>query len=276
MIHGADARSALGLLRGRADAGRLVAWMRDNEVQLRLACLCLPLFGQATQIELAAMHLRYAAWWQGPWYRMGMQSASAVHMVAVDPSGLLATATCATGGMTAWSTDAMWAVLSNTPDPPFQARRAVAKADPLQMPGRMDLMLGSMIQHQLQPIAGSPPFPRDFHHAIESALEASRFPMRVDLLSSLDMNALDLAYDMEQYNFLLGEGAAQTKRNRCQAARVMPLLLGELTAGRAPKSRQAIDGGCRCSRGRRGYGCADMGCQTTAGHAAAVVACRRT
>jgi|GEM_PF-5712467 len=243
MTDTADARSTLGLLRERVDTKRLFAWMRGVGDQQRLACLRLPLFGQATEVELAAMHLRYAVWWQGPWYWMGMQSACFVHMVAVDPSGRLATATCTTDGMIAWSTDAMWAVLSNANDPPFDRHRDTAKADLLGMPGRMDLMWRSMLQHQLQPDAGIHAFPRNFHRAVESALREARFPLRVALLSALDMEAFDLADDMQQYNFLLGEGIVESKRNRCQAARAIPLLLGELTAGRAPKSRQAIDGG---------------------------------
>jgi hypothetical protein len=242
-VQDAETNSTLGLLRDRVDTSRLTDWIRRVGYPQQLTCLRMPLFGLATVTELEAMHLRYAAWWWGEWRLMGAYPVCSVRVVGVDPSGRLVTATCVTLGMTPWSTETMWAALSNQIDPVFDAHRDVTKADPLNMPGQMDRSWHAMFRYQLQPIIGIHAFSRDFHRAIESALQEARLPLRIGLLESLDMESLDLACDMRQYNYLLGEGAADLKRNRSQAARIVPLLLDELTTGKAPNSRQAIDDG---------------------------------
>lgn len=206
MIRDAPAFSMLALLRDRADAARLLAWMRNVGHPQRLTCLSQPLFGQATQAELEAMQLRFAAWWQGDWRWMGTQPVCAIHMVAVDFSARLVTASCVSAGMTAWSVDAMWATLSNSIDPVFDARQDVAKADPLNMPGRLDRLWHAMFRHWLEPVLGIHALPRKFHDAIESTLREARFRMRIGLLSSLDMDSLVQAQHMRQYNGFLDEG----------------------------------------------------------------------
>lgn len=243
MTSNANVDSALGLLRENVDAHCFSAWLREVKDEQRLEWLLLPLFGQATYAELAQMNLRFAAWWRGAARRIGSYLVCPVHMVAVDRAGRLTFVSCESMGLTSWSTEAMWAVLSNTTDPLFAPYRNVAKASPLQMPGRMDGLWACKFQQDLHSAGGTQVFPRSFRMAIESASRAARFSMRVELLSSLDMEAFELAYDMQQYNFLTGDAAVEAKRNRCQAARIVPLLVGELAAGSAPKSRQAIDQG---------------------------------
>lgn len=239
----AESHSTLGLLRHRVDTSRLAAWMQRIGNLPQLRCLCTPLFGLATATELAAMQLRFAAWWQGDWRLMGTVPVCSMHIVTVDASARLITASCATLGMTAWSTETMWAVLSNQIDLIFASYRDVAKASPLNMPGRLDRFWQAMFRYQLQPIMRIHAFPRDLHLAIESALQEARLPLRIGLLESLDLESLNQACDMRQYNFLQGEGDPKLRRNRSQATRIMPLLLDDLSRGRAPRSRKAIDDG---------------------------------
>lgn len=206
MTRDAPASSMLGIVRHRADTARLFAWMRNVGHPQQLACLSQPLFGQATQTELEAMQLRFAAWWQGDWRWMGTQPVCSVHMVAVDLSARLVTATCVTAGMTAWSIDAMWAALSSPIDPAFDVAQGVAKADPLNMPGQLDRLWHAMFRHWLEPVLGIHVLSRNLHNVIESTLREARFPMRIDLLSSLDIESFAMAGDMEQYNGFVNDG----------------------------------------------------------------------